>query len=208
MHLDFLDQLALKEADSSWFPGFDSELLELARASRRGERWLFAYLAVRFELFGRPLLKDDNRKIQRALPWLFLPAVQWGPVMLHIGALACSAHLRSVVSRDRVLQLQRVLGLEVYGSVMSFRVAASGTEGLGPLDQEHQLALEDLSDRQLTDLLRAEGLRELVWFARQHDVLAGERVSLAHPCDQGQPLIRSRVGADLISDCLKSIVTP
>lgn len=169
---------ALDETDAAWFGAVAPILVDRARQSRLGRRMLARRLAAN----GAPLLFGTMpRSTPQAIAvstWAGWPVEKLRAIALDLGAIALAPALRSLVRRETVLRIRRVLGESRYGLAL-----ADGGERQAAVAARVRstvtTALE--RDEDLDQLVRKRGFGEFLAFARAVHPVCAERLLLCEP---------------------------
>src|SRR5699024_1162114 len=114
-----LQNAALTDVHASWFGDIPAELVERARHSVPGRRWMAGQLAPQHALFAMPApdLGEDERLA--AHTWLVQPLAARTDFLQELAATALATLLRAQVARDRVGWMRTVLGDAAYRRALS-----------------------------------------------------------------------------------------
>ena len=197
-----LQTAALDDTHPSWFPGIDENLLERARASPLGRRWLASRLAEE----GAPILFSNPRPPDSAAAaalaehgWLLPRLGAAAELCFELGVYGLAPALRASISREVVARVRRVVGDARYQQVlrMPSRTAPSTVNAATSL----KLPDDDLA---LRERLMAQGVTELVALAASSHAALAERVRVAF----GREIARLNLKAWLpIADALACVAS-
>lgn len=170
---------ALADVHGSWLPELDAALLQKARASAVGRRWLAASLSS-LELFNRPpaLLGLEAGPLLASNWWQYSLQLCSQP-LLEIGAFTFIPVIRAAVLREQVLQWRRVLGRDTYLSLLKNSDAMLQENVIQAAFQPDSNIVAD--DALLTERIRKTACFELLSYASAIHPLLRTRVALAFP---------------------------
>lgn len=193
---------ALTDVHGSWLPELDLALLQKARASALGRRWLAANLSS-VELFSQPpaLLGIEATSLLESSWWQYSLSLCSQP-LLEIGAFAFIPSIRAAVLRAQVMQWRRVLGRDTYLALLKNSDALFQQHMIPVACQPENNIVAD--DAVLTEKIRKTACFELLSYAGAIHPLLRLRVALAFPkCWSDEHLKHSYI-AGLSSEFLSS----
>lgn len=189
-----LQNVTLTDVHASWFDDVPAELIERARYSVPGRRWMAAQLAARHALFGMPApdLGEDEGLASNA--WLLQPLADRLDFLQELAATALAPLLRAQVARDRVGWMRTVLGDAAY------RRALSKAETRSAVPVSDMMA-DFASETAFRDALQRQAGHELRAFVADMHTLVQGRIRLLFPRAERPQPSAAGLSADDVAGC-------
>lgn len=189
-----LQNVTLTDAHASWFDDVPAELVERARYSAPGRRWMAGQLAARHALFGMPApgLGEDDGLAGNV--WLVQPLADRLDFLQELAATALAPLLRAQVARDQVGWMRTVLGDAAYRRALSKADAQSAM----PVSEITAALASETSFRDA--LLRQAG-HELWAFVADMHTLVQQRIRLLLPRTEWPQSSAAGLSADDVAAC-------
>lgn len=197
-----LGRMALDDVHPGWIADIEPELVEKARHSAFGRRFLANKLSKKFMLFSQLPYDYKNGADVTNETWLFTSLSKQSTCLLELGAKSCLDVLRAEVSRENVLRLRRVLTDDSYERLLqqSNPIAPKRAQ----YDENFDLVE---TDDDLFQRLLCNAAIEIYVYALKIHPLAAERVLLSFPSEWSLVGVNARLSYDYMASFLPELCT-